>query len=181
MVSAHFAEVSFDLMFVFISLVYMVYLPPSTSLCFVGLPSLAVLCCCESFLMCLQSQLFFAALSINVCSVWLQVLSVFLFLLHSIKGRRGVMVNEKQVHFSKQTFQLPNLMNFPPSPFCLPWLKVNVWVPWSLTRPGQAGCTVPFMCVFLSVDCKSCFSIFWKSDPLVHSTTPITKRVALEI
>lgn len=113
MVSARFAGVSFDLTFVFISLVFMVYLPPGTSLCSTGFPSLAVLWCGRGFLMCLQSQLFFAALSVNVRSIWLQVLSVFLFLLQSIKGRRGVMVNEKQVHFSKQTFQLSNLVNFP--------------------------------------------------------------------
>lgn len=115
-----FAEVSFDLTFVLTSLVYMVYLPPRTSLCFVDFCSLAVLCCCEGFLMCLRSQLLSAALSMNVCSVWLQVLSVFLFLLHSIKGHKCVRVNEKQVHFSKQTFQLSNLMHFPPSPFRLP-------------------------------------------------------------
>lgn len=52
MASVHFAEVAFDLMLVFMSLVCMEYLPPGTALCFIGFPSLLLL---GDFLTCLQS------------------------------------------------------------------------------------------------------------------------------
>lgn len=80
------------------------------SLAFLHLPSSVVV----RVFNVLQSQLFFAAFGMSVCSVWLQVISVFLFLLQCIKGRWGVLVNEKQVHSPKQTFQLFNLWT--PSP-----------------------------------------------------------------
>lgn len=75
------------------------------SLAFLRLPSSVV----ARVFNVLQSQLFSAAPGMSVCSVWLQVFSVFLFLLQASKGVRGALVNEKQVHFPKQTFQLSNL------------------------------------------------------------------------
>lgn len=97
----------------------------------------------------------FAIVGILTEFVWLQVFSMFLFLLWRIKGCRGVMGNEEQVHFSKQTFQLSNLVNFPSfltQSKCQSSVGLN---------PAWPRCVSSTTYVFQRrVDCKRGFSIF---------------------
>lgn len=91
----------------------------------------------------------------------------------SIKGRRSVLVNEKQVHFPKQTFSFPTC-ELSPSPFRLPWLKGNVWGSWSLTQPGQTVCTLPSLCLKQSRFLRE-LSVF--SEILTHLSIGVSKAL----
>lgn len=112
------------------------------SLAFLRLPSSVV----ARVFNVLQSQLFSPAPGMSVCSVWLQVFSVFLFLLQASKGVGVCWWMKNRCTFQNRLFSFPTC-ELSPSPFCLPWLKGNVWGSWSLTQPGQTVCTVPFTCL----------------------------------
>lgn len=56
----------------------------------------------------------------------------------SIKGRRGVLVNEKQVHFPKQTFQLSSPWTFPQS--FLPSMTQRKCLRFMELNPARPNC-----------------------------------------